>query len=202
MAGLRRGVGVRRGACQTVPTAALAAWRHPPARGAHGRCIGHTDLPVDPRRAKRLAHRIRAQARRWGLPCHVVTSPLQRSADVGRWLARWGWRHRIDPALSEVDFGAWDGRPWADIPRQAVDTWCADFVHHAPGDGESVAALLRRVRDFDPGPARVIVTHGGWLSAVAWLQSNDAAAPASASWPGAPRHGSCTLLPRWPIDIG
>jgi alpha-ribazole phosphatase len=193
---------VSRGADQDVRAAALVAWRHPLARGAHGRCIGHADLPVDPRRAKRLAHRIRAQARRWGLPRHVVTSPLQRSAAVGRWLARWGWRHRIDPALSEVDFGAWDGRRWADIPRGAVDAWCADFVHHAPGGGESVATLLERVGGFDPGAARVVVTHGGWLSAAAWLQSSGAAPAACASWPGAPRHGSCTLLPRWPLDIG
>ena len=41
----------------------LSVWRHPQPVGAAGRCIGHTDLPVDARKAKRLAHRIRQAAR-------------------------------------------------------------------------------------------------------------------------------------------
>lgn len=88
----------------------LHAWRHPAAIGAEGRCIGRTDLRVDARRAKRQAHRIRAFARRHGLPCIVVTSPLERCRAVGRWLLRWGWRHWIDPALVEANFGEWDGQ--------------------------------------------------------------------------------------------
>ena len=93
-------------------------WRHPRPRGAAGRCIGsRIDLPVDPRKAKRLAHRIRAHARRQQLPREVVTSPLRRAADVGRWLKRWGFAWRTDPALREMDFGAWDGKSWRDIPQ-------------------------------------------------------------------------------------
>lgn len=173
---------------------ALHAWRHPRAEGAAGRCIGRTDLAVDPRRAKRLAHRVRQQARRHGLPRAVVTSHLARSRAVGRWLARWGWRHRIDPALAELDFGDWDGRPWADIPRAAVDAWCADFLRHAPGGGEPVARLLQRVRAFDPGVARCVVTHGGWLSAARWLAEGHAGAPSAATWPPAPVCGQGLVL--------
>jgi alpha-ribazole phosphatase len=169
--------------------AALHAWRHPRAVGAEGRCIGRTDLPVDPRRAKRLAHRIRSFARRHGLPRLVLTSPLQRSRAVGRWLARWGWRHVVSPALSELDFGRWDGLAWAQVPQSEIDAWCAAFLYHAPGGGETVAALLARVRGFDAGSARVLVTHGGWLSAATWLAAQGDAAPASACWPAAPAHG-------------
>lgn len=171
------------------PRRVLYAWRHPRAEGAIGRCIGRTDLGVDARRAKRLAHQIRSFARQHGLPRVVITSPLERSRAVGRWLERWGWEHRVDPALLELDFGAWDGRPWSAVPQPAFDAWCADFEHHAPGDGESVAALLQRVRSFDPGPARLIVTHGGWLSAARWLGTTSAEPPGSASWPPAPAHG-------------
>jgi alpha-ribazole phosphatase len=171
----------------------VLAWRHPRAEGVSGRCIGHTDVRVDRRRAKRLAHRIRAEARRKRLPRIVVTSPLQRSRAVGEWLRRWGWVHRVDPALAEVDFGRWDGMRWDALPKAQIDAWCADFDTHAPGGGESVDALLRRVRRFDPGPARVLVTHGGWLSAATWLQrSTDGAVPRAASWPAPPPHGTCT----------
>ncbi len=173
----------------------LHAWRHPPARGAAGLCIGRTDLPVDPRRAKRQAHRMRRFARRQGLPRIVVTSPLARCREVGRWLAGWGWQHRIAADLLELDFGAWDGQPWAGVPREDFDAWCADFPHHRPGGGESVAALLQRVRSFDPGAARLVVTHGGWLSAALWLRAADGREPpVSSQWPAAPRHGQCMAL--------
>jgi alpha-ribazole phosphatase len=184
-----------------MPGCALHVWRHPRAIGAEGRCIGRTDLPVDPRRAKRLAHRIRALARRQGLPAIVITSPLQRSLAVGRWLARWGWLHRVDPALSELDFGAWDGQRWADIPQAAVDAWCAAFPAHGPGGGECVAALLERVAAFDPGAARLIVTHGGWLSAARWLALHGNRHPTAQRWPAPLNHAACVQLD-WPLSHG
>lgn len=175
----------------------LHAWRHPRAIGAKGRCIGRTDLPVDPRRAKRLAHRIRRLARRHGLPRSVITSPLARCRDVGRWLARWGWRHEVSAALSELDFGTWDGLRWAEVPLAAFTAWEHDFARHRPGgQGEAVAALLARVRRFDPGATRCIVTHGGWLSAAAWLADAGDAPPASAQWPAPPAPGQHRALHR------
>jgi alpha-ribazole phosphatase len=171
------------------PPSPLHAWRHPRADGAQGRCIGRTDLRVDPRRAKRLAHRIRDFARRHGLPRIVVTSPLRRCRAVGRWLARWGWQQRIDSRLSELDFGRWDGQAWSTLDRAEIDAWSADLAHHAPGGGETVAALLQRARAFDPGAARVLVTHGGWLCAAHWLRDHGDATPDGARWPPAPRHG-------------
>ena len=55
---------------------ALWVWRHPKPIDAAGRCIGIADLPVDPRKARRLASRIRRTARRHGLPRQVVTSSM------------------------------------------------------------------------------------------------------------------------------
>jgi alpha-ribazole phosphatase len=176
-------------------TLVLHAWRHPRARGnLAGLCIGRTDVPVDPRRAKRLAHRIRAFARRHALPRRVVTSRLARARDVGRWLARWGWRHRVDAALDELDFGRWDGRPWNEVPRDEFDAWCDGFASLAPGGGEPVATLLQRVRGFAPAEARIVVTHGGWLSAAAWLSARGAAVPVSREWPASPAHGKHVVL--------
>jgi alpha-ribazole phosphatase len=174
----------------------LYAWRHPRAIGAQGRCVGHTDLPVDPRRAKRLAHRIRRLARERGLPRIVVTSHSQRSRVVGRWLARWGWQHRVDRTLAEMDFGAWDGRLWSDIGKGTFDAWCADFLHHAPGGGEPLVALLARVRVFNPGSARIVVTHGGWLSAAQWWAEHGERPPTAAAWPVPPKPAALTVLRR------
>lgn len=173
-------------------------WRHPRARGGDGRCIGRTDLPVDPRKARRLAHRIRRVARREGLPREVWVSTLQRSSAVGGWLARWGWRVHADARLAEMDFGGWDGCPWSTIPWHEVEAWQHDLLHHAPGGGESLSRLSQRVAAFVSeaaagGAPRLVVSHGGWINALLHLPPGTTAIDA-ARWPAAPRHGE---LRRW-----
>jgi alpha-ribazole phosphatase len=171
----------------------LHVWRHPKPIGAMGMCVGRTDLPVDRRKAKRLAHRIRAHARRHALPHRVVTSRLRRSAAVGRVLARWGWRHAIDPRLDEFDFGAWDGRPWASIAREELDAWSRDFADYRTGGGESVRALLERCRAFvvelTGTGACCVVGHAGWISAMCWLQWDAGEVPLASTWPAAVAYG-------------
>lgn len=165
-------------------------WRHPRPEGVKGRCIGaRTDVPVHWRRSKRLARRIQAHARRHRLPHEVWTSPLQRCADVGRWLARWGWTHRQRTELLEMDFGAWDGRSWRDIPKAEVDAWVADFLGFAPTGGESLAGLLARVEACAlPEPA-LVVSHGGWMLARRWLQQQPGQRPTADRWPRPPAYG-------------
>jgi alpha-ribazole phosphatase len=178
------------------PTVDLWCWRHPRARGAAGRCIGRTDLAVDARKAKRLAHRIRACARRSGLPRAVWCSPLGRALAVGRWLRGWGFTLHVDARLAELDFGRWDGRAWSQIAHHEVEAWQHDLLHHAPGGGESLAALALRVRAFvqeAPG-ARLVVTHGGWLNALLHVLPAGTALDAT-RWPAPPAHGA---LVRWP----
>ena len=171
----------------------IDAWRHPRPDGVAGRCIGHTDVPVDRRRAKRLAHRIRRAARREGWPRIVWTSPLRRCADVGRWLACWGWAHRIDVRLCELDFGDWDGRRWDEIGAAPVDAWCDDFLHRAPGGGETVAQLLARCRGLldELPPHACIVAHAGWLNAARCVRGGIVPTRA-ADWPAAP--GYCVRV--------
>ncbi len=172
--------------------AVLHAWRHPKSIGAAGRCIGaRTDLAVDPRKAKRLAHRIRRVARLEGLPRVVATSPLRRCRDVGRWLRRFGFRHLVDARLAEVDFGAWDGRRWDAIARAEIAAWAADLPGYRPGGGECVSALLERVDAvWQAPPAALLVTHGGWLSAALWRARDGGSKPDAATWPQAPRCGA------------
>ncbi|MBN9459983.1 MAG: histidine phosphatase family protein [Burkholderiales bacterium] len=168
------------------PALSLHCWRHPRPLGAEGLCLGRTDLPVDPRRARRLAQRMRALARRERLPAVVWTSPLERCRAVGRVLRAAGWVHRVDARLVELDFGTWDGLAWSSVPRAAIDAWLADFLHHRPGGGESLAELLARVRAvLEERPRALLVTHGGWLSAAQWLRSSASAASGSPGSPGA-----------------
>jgi len=183
---------------------ALSVWRHPKPIGAAGRCIGRTDLPVDPRKAKRLAHRIRRHARSHRLPREVWTSPLRRAANVGDWLARWGWVHRIEPTLAEADFGEWDGQRWDDIGEPAITAWCADFSAYDAHGGESVAALFARCAgSLTALSARAdccVVAHAGWINAARRLSSGQGVPSAASEWPVGVGYGSRVDL-RVPMAI-
>lgn len=174
---------------------ALWIWRHPRPRAAEGRCIGRTDLPLDPRRARRLARRILRTARLHGLPRRVHTSPLQRCRAVGRALARLGFEHHVDPRLLEHDFGRWDGLPWARLGAADFAAWDADFEGHSPGGGETVAALRQRVQGFvqslPPGPA-LLVGHAGWINA---LRVAGCGPLQAADWPRPPAYGQRLVIP-------
>ena len=58
----------------------------------------------------------------------------------------------VDPRLSELDFGKWEGVAWDAVPRAELDAWAADIVHARPHGGESVAMLAERT--------------AGWLAAL------------------------------------
>ncbi len=102
---------------------------------------------------------------------------------------------RYHPGLLEIDFGTWEGRPWDDIPREALDRWAADPVAFAPPGGETGRALLDRVHaawaDISgAGKDCIVVTHGGplrILSALARGQTPDLLSPA-------PAIGSVTVM--------
>lgn len=186
-------------------TPSIWAWRHPKPQGVAGRCIGQCDVPLDRRKAKRLAHRIRQVARRHGLPHIVHTSSLQRCRRVGLQLRCWGWRHVIDDRLLELGFGEWDGRAWSDIARDEVDAWVADFVLYRPGGGERLNDMLVRAaawaplgahhRAEPPNGSVIVVAHGGWMLARRWMAEHPGPPTGAHQWPAAPAYGQCWRLP-------
>ncbi len=94
----------------------------------------------------------------------------------------------------ELDFGAWEGQRWDDVPRAALDAWAADVWGFAPPRGESGGALVARVRAFHaelPAGDHVVISHGGPLKVLAALvagRSVDLLAPP-------PVTGSVTVFP-------
>jgi alpha-ribazole phosphatase len=165
---------------------------------AQGRCIGRSDLRPDPRRVRRLARRIRSTARAAGLPRYVQVSPLARCREVGRALRQLGFECRVVPDLIEADFGRWDVHRWADLPPAEDEAWASDLVHHAPGGGESVAALARRAGAWLAAQQGrcLVVGHAGWVTALRWTPPPGPAAAAAAAWPAPPRHGVLVRLGR------
>lgn len=130
--------------------------RHPKPIVDPGICYGRLDLAAE--NVAEVAARLRAELPP-GLP--VWSSPLRRCRELAEQLQA---APGIDARLAEMDFGAWEGRPWDAIPRGEIDAWAADVAGYAPPGGESPRQLQQRALAFVAEltvPEAVIVTHAG-----------------------------------------
>lgn len=156
---------------------ALILLRHTRPEGAEGRCYGRSDLPLSPCFAAEAA-RLARDLPRFG---RVVSSPLQRCRLLAEHLAAArGVPLQLDERLIEMDFGRWEGRLWADIPRGELDDWAADLEGARPHGGESVAELaararagLQALRGTQRRPA-LLVTHAGVIKAALAMRDGPA----------------------------
>ncbi|UPY37008.1 histidine phosphatase family protein [Sediminicoccus sp. KRV36] len=146
---------------------ALMLMRHfRPAIGP-GICYGATDLDLAEGHEAALA----ALMARLPALDGVISSPLRRCRLLAEAIAaQRGRAVQLDPRLREMDFGAWEGLPWDDIPRAELDAWAADFLQARPHGGESVAQLRARshaaLAEHRARPGRhLLVTHAGVIKA-------------------------------------
>ena len=141
--------------------------RHTTPHVAPGTCYGRTDLDL----ADSFADEAQAVASVIPKASHIVSSPLKRCRKLAEHLSRtFSLPMEVEPRLTEMDFGSWEGLPWSDIPRAQLDAWAKDFLHARPHDGETVAELHARVMDLiselKNGRERtLLVTHAGIIKA-------------------------------------
>jgi alpha-ribazole phosphatase len=135
--------------------------RHPRPDVAPGLCYGASDVPVQGAELARV-HAALAARRLPDLPVHA--SPLRRCALLAERFAP--GRVTLDARLAEMDFGAWELRPWSDIPRADVDAWTADLLHYRPGGAENVLDVARRVQAFADevrASSALVICHAGTI---------------------------------------
>lgn len=138
--------------------------RHPRPLIDAGLCYGQLD--VDCEDPLPVAALLKAKLPQDTL---VISSPLRRARRLAETLDP---RARIDARLSEINFGHWEGLPWNDIDRGALDAWAADVLGFVPPGGESVASLQRRAKDVAASldslntPRVALVTHAGIIRAL------------------------------------
>jgi alpha-ribazole phosphatase len=145
---------------------ALTLVRHTPPSVGVEICYGALDVEL----AADCADAAAALAARFAPVDRIVTSPLRRCRLLAEALgSRLAVPVALDADWREMDFGRWQGRRWADIPRAELDAWAADFMHARPHGGESVAMLVARTREAIgrccPERRWLAVTHSGVIRA-------------------------------------
>lgn len=142
----------------------LTLVRHTTPDVPKGTCYGRTDLGLARSFEEELADLL---ARTPGAT-RIVSSPLVRCWQLATRLSD---HFEIEVCRAdhwiEMDFGAWEGVRWADIPRAELDGWAADFMGYKGHGGESVAQLEDRIRqalEVTP-PDTIVVTHSGCIRA-------------------------------------
>lgn len=124
---------------------------------------GATDIGLTPRgcaQAEELGRTLRAEARRIDL---VLASPLSRAAETARILAEAaGLPLRIEPRLTEQNFGIFEGTPRDGADFRAAKARFADRF----GSGESMLMVAARVYPLldelrADGRTCLLVAHNG-----------------------------------------
>jgi alpha-ribazole phosphatase len=133
--------------------------RHPKPQCEAGICYGRLDLECEPDALAAAVLRLRELA----FTSRVFTSPARRARDLA---IRLSAEAVVDDRLQELDFGAWEGRRWEDLGREAIDAWHQGLPDSAPPDGETLIAMAARcaswLKSLQPRERPVLaVTHGG-----------------------------------------
>ncbi len=181
--------------------AGMTLWlvRHAQPLVEAGVCYGALDLAADLLATRQAAGRL-AQSLPQGLP--VVSSPLQRCELLAQSLSalRPDLSYKTEAGLAEMDFGCFEGRRWAEVERQALDDWSADFWQYRFGGVQSVAGFMAQVgRVWDAacerGQDQVWITHAGVIRAARLLAQGVRRIDRAADWPlDAPGFGQVAVL--------
>ena len=135
-------------------------------------CYGHHDVPL----AATFAAEAALLKTKLAPPAggfQVFSSPAARCLVLA---AEFDAAPTPDERLREMNFGTWENRPWAELPRLETEPWMADYVALAPPGGETFRAVQERAVAFlaelvarpaaPPKRPTLVFSHGGTIRAL------------------------------------
>jgi alpha-ribazole phosphatase len=133
--------------------------RHTPTIAEKGVVYGSTDLdiaePFEPMFTDiaRFIWGRETELHKNGKQRHLFfSSPLVRCRKMAEYMSKEVFTPSqdiiYDDRLREIDFGTWEMKRWADIPKEEIDAWMNDFVYSATPQGESFAQVMERSVQF------------------------------------------------------
>lgn len=139
--------------------------RHTTPKIEKGICYGHTDLPLHDSFAEEVLDVLKNLPERVST---IYTSPLVRCLSLAQQIgSHFNAPVLPDDRLKELNFGAWEMKPWEKIDQSALMFWMNNYIIHKCPQGESYHDLSHRVLQFIHDlhqkdiTQTMIVTHGG-----------------------------------------
>lgn len=142
--------------------------RHTQTAAEPGLCYGQTDVSLASSFADELSA-VKGKVPQATAESFTVSSPLTRCLHLAGHLSK---NVIIDPRLSELHFGDWEGRRFDEIEPDLLRHWTDHFVDTAPPNGESFTDLHQRLGGFwqdlikQPHEQAFVVTHAGAIRAL------------------------------------
>jgi len=112
---------------------------------APGICYGHHDVPLAATFAAEAALLKTKLLPGPAAGFQAFSSPAARCLALA---AEFATAITPDERLREMNFGAWENRLWAELPRLETEPWMADYVTLAPPQGETFGAVQDRASAF------------------------------------------------------
>ena len=147
--------------------------RHTAVDVPPGVCYGQTDVPLKESFEQEAATTLtclKAHMPEGGTFDHVYTSPLTRCVRLADYC---GYPNaERDKRLMEINFGAWEMKPFNQNDDPRLQEWYADYLNVVATGGESFAMQYERVSRFldelkqKPYRHVAVFTHGGVLNCV------------------------------------
>lgn len=164
-----------------------------------GICYGSLDILADKSHTEQSALNLHQKL---PLDIIVICSPLQRCQQLVQALKvlRPSLLSELEPRIAEMNFGSWEGIPWSQIPKEAIDAWTIDFGEHAFGGAESVNCVLARVKPVFESSIKknqpiLWITHAGIARAVELLNKGIPTLKLAEQWPrDSLAFGDCLLV--------
>lgn len=120
--------------------------RHPKTVVGNSICYGASDVAVDEKVMKVTAENVRKKLGDF-IPKGCYSSPLVRCKTLAEALFA-DKEIILEDALREVDFGAWEGLTWEEIPVAAQKRWGEDVLNFKEHGGENFIDLKARIVPF------------------------------------------------------
>ena len=148
---------------------------------ARGLLLGRADPPLSGV-GREQAYAVAELLGREDRPRAVLSSPLRRAQETAACIADvFELDVETEAAMVEIDYGEWDERPLAEIPREVWRGWRED-IDFAPPGGESlgvvqtrVSACMERLSERARDGVVVVVSHVSPIkAAVLWALGVDA----------------------------
>ena len=145
--------------------------RHSAVYNPNKLCYGQSEIPLEENFTVDFDWMKDALQAQFTADTLFISSPFRRCTKLADYLS--DGNYQINNQITEINFGAWEMKPWTEISEQEINPWMQDFVNYRIPNGENFVDLFERVISFYEEIIKkevkniVLVTHAGVIRSMA-----------------------------------